>query len=1003
MTAEQLDLFETVRVVPPDQADRDLVTGELGTTLFVEAGAGSGKTTALVGRVTNLVLSGIPVGNIAAITFTEKAAAELRHRVRASLQAAADLGGPDGDTARVALDDLDLAPIGTLHAFARRLLNEFPVEASLPPRFDVLDEVQSATAFHERFTDFLEELLDDPASVRLVDLCQYDNFGIEQGVRRMADDFQANWDLVAERVSADVPPPVELEPVVRSLAEACAAVAAFTAPEGDTQERVVREFADRVQALSAEPPLGELLRMLAELLKAKAMGNAANWKKFHGSADVHPAYKAAVTHAVDIARRAVAAFHEERRLTLGALLRRFTLESVDQRQRDGRLEFHDLLVLSRRMIADHPAVRSQLHRRYTHLLLDEFQDTDPIQLELAVRITADPDDQPDDWRDLTPLPGRLTVVGDPKQSIYRFRRADIAQFLRAREQIGAQRATLAANFRSAAPLIDWVNATMGRLIQAEPDVQPQYEALIAARANGAAAGNSHGTVTVLGATPHGDLGRANAEQLREREAADVASVVVQALADGWPVWRDGAVHPCRPGDIAILLPSRLSLPALQAALAERAVPYRAENSSLVYGAPEVRALMLALRAADDPTDELAVVAALRTPLFGCSDRHLHEWKVEHGQRWTWWNLSDELAEHPVARGLHCLGELSARIPYSTPSQLLSWLVHERCVMELAMAQRDSRDVWRRVRFVIDQARAWSEAGGHGVRRYLLWTRLQGDEGRFVAETVLPETDHDVVRIMTVHAAKGLEFPITVLSGLTSRPMSSRGRRVVWPPGTWTLSEPDDPTYEQFAPVDEQMGNAERRRLLYVACTRAMDHLVVSLHRGEHLNGSAACDLAEASEGAGHIAYVAGASTMPAREHVERELPWADEGEWLARWQADLEHASRPAALSATTLAGRLAPVAQRSAGRGRRRNSQGSRRPRSATVAARSVRHRDRSRRARRVAVRRSRNGHRHPCTRRRPGCSRGGGRARADDRTTGDVRPACADHRRGHSRSSLA
>ncbi len=916
---DQLDLFSTLDVAgpspaalppAPDQAHRNLVTDALTTTLFVEAGAGSGKTTALVRRVVNLITSGVPVSSIAAITFTDKAAAELRHKVRASLETAAVGADGHAQLAAAALDELDQAPIGTLHAFARRLLNEFPIEAQLPPQFAVLDEVQSATAFHERFTDFLETLLDDPESVRLVELCQYDNFGIEKGVRRMAEDFQANWDLVAERVSPAVPPAVDELPLQAAVAAQCAAVAAFQPPPGDSQEKLCQLFAERARLLAAPLPLAELLRVLGLITEAKPKGNAANWKKFHGSADVLPAFKNAVAEAATRAHDAMRLFNEERRLTLGALLREFTLSSVEMRQLDGELEFHDLLVLARRLAATHADVREQLHRRYTHVLLDEFQDTDPIQLELAVRITAEPAQQIDgvDWRTLLPLAGRLTVVGDPKQSIYRFRRADIAQFLRARDQIGAERATLSANFRSAAPVIDWVNHTMGNLILAEPDVQPAYEPLIAARTGG----HSHGTVTVLGAAPHLDLPRAAAEVMREREADDVAATVVQALAHQWPVWRDGALHPCRPGDITILLPSRLSLPALQVALAAHDVPYRAENSSLVYAAPEVRALMLALRAADDPTDELAIVSALRTPLFGCSDRHLYEWKVAHGQRWRWPDpatLPPELHDHPVAVGLTCLAEVAARVPYSTPSQLLGWLVQERCVMELALAQRDSRDVWRRVRFVIDQARAWSEAGGHGVRRYLLWTRLQGDEGRFVAETVLPETDHDVVRIMTIHAAKGLEFPIAIVSGLTARPMGARGRRVVWPAQTWALSDMLDPTYEQFAPVDEQMSDAERRRLLYVACTRAMDHLVVSLHRGERTTGSAAEQLAQACEGAVQRPFERTDAVLPAVARVADELPWADEATWFATWQADLDRAGRPAALSATALAGHLAAPA----------------------------------------------------------------------------------------------
>ena len=910
--SEQLDLFAAAsttappagpKVPPaPDQADRDLVTGALSTTLFVEAGAGSGKTTALVQRVVNLIMSGVPVGRIAAITFTEKAAAELRHKIRRSLEAAVTAAA-DSAIAQAALDELDRAPIGTLHAFARRLLSEFPVEAQLPPQFAVLDEVQSATAFHERFTDFLETLLDDLDSVRLVELCQYDNFGIDRGGRIMAEDFQANWDLVAERVSSALPPQVSQLAVQGELAQLCAAVAAFDPPSGDSQVAACAAFGRRAQVFSSPLPLGELLRQLGEFAKITTKGgDATKWKKHHGSPAVLIEYRTAVVAAVTSAATAIKLCNEERRLTLGALLRDFTLESVQLRRRDGELEFHDLLVLARQLAATNVDVRTQLHQRYTHLLLDEFQDTDPIQLELAVRITAEPANQADDWKVLRPLPGRLTVVGDPKQSIYRFRRADIAQFLQAKDQIGAERATLSANFRSASPVIAWVNETMGQLIQYEPDMQPTYEPLIAARQGG----HQHGTVTVLGAQAHTNLPRAAAELLREEEATDVAAIVVQALAEAWPVWRDGALWPCEPGDIAILLPSRLSLPALQVALAAREVPYRAENSSLVYAAPEIRALMLALRAADDPTDQLAIVSALRTPLFGCSDRDLYEWKVTRNQPWRLITEAPaELQSHPVARALVCLRGVSNRIKYSTPSQLLSWLVEQRCVMELALAQRDSRDVWRRVRFVVDQARAWSEAGGHGVRRYLLWIRLQGDEGRFVAETVLPETDHDVVRIMTVHAAKGLEFPITIVSGLTATPNGVRGRRVVWPPGTWTLSEKDDPTYIQFAPVDEQMSEAERRRLLYVACTRAMDHLVVSLHRGEKPNRSASHELARASEGAAHRSFERTTAAMPPRAATASELPWADEGTWFATWLSDLAAASRPAALSATALAGRL--------------------------------------------------------------------------------------------------
>ena len=683
-------------------------------------------------------------------------------------------------------------------------------------------------------------------------------------------------------------------------------------PAGDRQEGLVAGIAALGRRLADEPSLSEVLDVLTDLgaIKPGTRGNKENWKRAGAPDGALAALRADEQALAVLATERLTDLHTERRLTLGALLRGLTLDAVDERRAGGRLEFHDLLVLARQLLAEHPGVRRAVHERYTRILLDEFQDTDPIQLELAVRITAEPDGQGPDWTTLRPLPGRLCVVGDAKQSIYRFRRADIAQFLGAQAQIQATPATLSANFRSTPAVIDWVNHTMGRLIEYEPGAQPAYEPLIASRTVAAHRGSVH----VLGAAAHED--KPNADDLRAREAADVADVVVRAMTDGWPVARrtpTGTFEPgpCRLGDITILLPARTSLPALQVALAARDIPYRAENSSLVYAAPEIRALLLALRGADDPSDELAIVAALRTPLYGCSDRDLFDWRVTHGLRWNWTqDVPVALADHPVADGLRSLGGLAERIPWSTPSELLAALVDERAVLELALASRHGRDVWRRVRYVVDQARAWSEAGGHGMRRYLTWTRLQGDDGRFVAETVLPETDHDAVRVMTVHAAKGLEFPITIVSGMTTKPQGSRARRVVWPAGTWTLSGSGDPVYETFKPVDELMSSSERRRLLYVATTRAQDHLVVSLHRKAPSNEATSAKwLAEASEGAEHTAHVADDRRLPPSAAAAAEMPWADEGTWAARRAAALTAATRPTVLSATTLARRQGAAA----------------------------------------------------------------------------------------------
>ena len=185
---------------------------------------------------------------------------------------------------------------------------------------------------------------------------------------------------------------------------------------------------------------------------------------------------------------------------------------------------------------------------------------------------------------------------------------------------------------------------------------------------------------------------------------------------------------------------------------------------MVYVAAEIRDLLLALRAAADPTDELALVAALRTPLYGCSDVELYDWRAAGGTVEPVRRAARRrLEEHPVAVAIADVRSIADAVGDVGPAELLEQLVERRRVLEAALAGPDARDVWRRVRYVIDQARAWTDAGGRGLRRYLRWAAYQAAEGR-ASDTILPEHDHDAVRIMTVHAAKGLEFPITVVSG-----------------------------------------------------------------------------------------------------------------------------------------------------------------------------------------------------------------------------------------------
>ena len=912
--AEQLTLLvDAPADVPPDHGARERIRTDTAATLFVEAGAGAGKTTALVARMLTLIDEGVPVDAIAAITFSEKAAAELRHRIRAELD-------QPGTTPlrQAALDDLDHAPIGTLHAFARRILFEFPVEAGLPPGFDVLDELESQLALDERWEDLLDELLDDadhqpvpglPAA-ELVQLLSWGAFRGTKTLRRVVEDFQANWDLVEQRVSLDAP--------VRPggcphILDRLTALVATAVPPDDTQAEYTAAIRGAMSGCGDD--VGSLLGRLDEisgwLAKAARRGAKPKWSRYGGAEalDAHRAEAEAIRAQLDAYFRQ---WRDYRTGVVGAIAGRFVLDGATERSAAGTLEFHDLLVLARRLLATRPDVRARLHDHYRRVLLDEFQDTDPIQLEIAVRLTAPPHDQPaHDVSGLRPVPGRLFVVGDPKQSIYRFRRADIAMYLAAAGQVGAEREVLSANFRSTDAVIDWVNGVFDDVIQPEPSVQPAYGSLDACRPDS----RDHGTVHVLGATAHDDV---DADAMRWLEAESVGVAVVTALRDQWPVGDgDGGLRPCRPDDIAVLLPARTSLPMLEATLSRLTVPYRAENSSVVYVTPEIRSLMLALRAAADPTDALALVAALRTPLYGCSDVELYEWKQAGGSWRSYADPPESMADHPVAAAIGHIASIARDIGRSTPAELLDRIVVERRMLETALGGRDARDVWRRVRYVVDQARAWTDAGGRGVRRYLRWAAYQAAEGR-ASDTILPERDHDAVRVMTVHAAKGLEFPIAIVSGLTTKPQGQPALSVVWRDGGWMLAERDNDEFQAYKPLDEQMGDAERRRLLYVACTRAVDHLVVSLHRKqENVDGEQGTSKATSATvvavggGLDHGARPLEGAVTPISPAVadELELPWSDHTEWEAELRRAISEASVRSATSATGLATAMAEAA----------------------------------------------------------------------------------------------
>jgi ATP-dependent exoDNAse (exonuclease V) beta subunit len=835
---------------PNDQQARDAIRTRLDETLFVEAGAGTGKTTELVQRILALVTSGVPVRQIAAITFTEAAAAELKDRVRQELEGAslaapgyAGLRGPELALCATALDDLDAASMQTLHSFAQRILMTFPLEAGLPPEIQLMDDIRSRIAFDERWGKFLDVLLANPAYESA--LVRGLTLGLAtDGLKQVARAFHENWDRLDHAVF-DQPDEGRGDFDAAPLAAELAAVTELQRHALTAEDRLCQHL-DRVRyyAAALDRALGEvsgaeegagrgaaedrLLRLLADGTPIETKyGQMPNWR------GIKPGEIRATLKQLSTVRDELLGRVRSHALAglLPALVE-FALTYAGERRRDGRLDFQDLLVLARNVLREHAEVREALATQYVHVLIDEFQDTDPLQAEIAALLACEAD-AVGPWHALPPKPGKLFVVGDPKQSIYRFRRADVELYEGAREAFQARTVLLTTNFRSVPPILDWVNAVFERLFELRPGepehAQPRYIALDGARPD-----VPPPVVRLIGE------GRdAAIDEIRRGEGDELVRLIQAARRENWR----GASDPgqtTRYADMTILLPTRTTFPPIERALEAAGIPYRVESRSLLFATQEIRDLTSILAAIDDPTDDIAVVAALRAPAFACGDDDLVRFSKLH-RGWDYRAPSLEALDpaDPVVRAMAILKQYHDRRWWMPVSTLVEEVIRERRMLELAFAGQRPRETWQRLRFVVEQARQFVDAGSAiSLRQFVDWLRTQAEEGSRVAESVVPEADDDAVRVMTVHASKGLEFPIVFLAGLGADPMEIR------PPVLWRASADGDrfevhigyvrspfktAGYDTDYQNERTMSTHEKNRLLYVAATRAKDALVVSLH------------------------------------------------------------------------------------------------------------------------------------------------------------------------------
>jgi len=827
-----------------DQGERDTIANALGRTLFVEAGAGTGKTRSLVDRVVRVLATGRATAtSIAAITFGEPASAELRDRIRETLErlvADKETDPTEHERCETALADLDGAAVETIHAFCRRLLSTHPLQAGLPLAFDLLDGTEGESLFRDQWDVWFEELLtraESDASIGVPLLRALALGATPDRLRDLASELRGHWDRLQPTMDPVPQPELDIATIADAFDVAFASIDRCNDPTDrmSLHLTMLQLRTERLRSASDEFAALQALLALARNPGGKPwsvsrVGAAPNWPKGalnEVRADVAAAHTAAAECFDAIAAGSAAALTFE--------IARFVLGAAAERRQTGRLEFQDLLVLTRDLLAGQPEVRIALRDRYAQIFIDEFQDTDPLQAEIAFLLGHAPDDVPaEDWLSLSVDAGRLFFVGDPKQSIYRFRRADIVLYRRVRERFDDALVQITQNFRSVPAVIEWVNAHFA--VRFATDVtgrQAPYMALAAARpalADGAA------VYRIGGARD------ASAGAIRNEEAATIVGLLQRIRDEEWPVHDGDSTRPARLQDIAILSRTRTGLRSIVDALEDAAIPHRIESRSLVFEAQEVRELVAILCAIDDPTDEVALIAALRSPGFACGDDDLVRYRAIGGQWDFRRDAPPDLEGNPVVEALGWLRAQHERRWWVPLTTLVDDVVRERGLFELAFVDRRPRERWQRLRFVAEQARAHAERPEATLRSLIDWLQWQAQEGAQVQERVVPEPDDDAVRLMTIHSSKGLQFPIVVLVGLNAPPRRQPANLLWNDVGSPEISLGPllrTAGFETAQTMDALLDQLERDRLLYVAMTRAEDYLVLSLFHPQRKEGSRA--------------------------------------------------------------------------------------------------------------------------------------------------------------------
>lgn len=844
-----------------DEMDTRKRLNEPDLDLGVSAGAGTGKTWSLVDRYVNILRHGVKNGigssNMLALTFTEKAATEMKDRVREAVL-------KDGsDLSPTIIEELNWANISTIHSFCAELVRRYAIECEVAPDFQILDDNARATLVDEALERTLLGLSGDvseDSAVRLMTLGDhvdkkflshslkfiYDKRNeIEEWMKTIGhvDDLKQMFESVSNDRTRKY---LRYQKLFfdRSFSKyiiimANALDSAISAEEGShlNELKMMKNEVKRILSSSIDQmgTYGES----AVILRTSLVGNSLREVISQGKCDesVERAYTSARNDLLKRMDLAIEtdneAFEKSARtlIDLWTVYLRFEVTLEGMKAEKGVLDFDDLIDKAYQFLNDdrYENVRRSLSKRYRYIFVDELQDTDHLQTGILERLLCD-------WPD-----GKLFVVGDRKQSIFRFRNAEVEQFDRLLDLIKKEkkndREELVVNHRSTREVIDFVNRSFRSLIASKGT---EYQDMVLYDARKDDRGSVDLTVVTPDELSNGKKGTVEEQSSKMAEKIDKLlkdpTKLVYLNAEGK---HSSVGRTTRPGDVAILLRTMTNVQKVERALRAKGIKYQVYKGKGFFDRQEVRDILCLLRFLKDPADDIALVGVLRSPLVSMTDEEVYRISMSKG--WSIWSKMRQLAQenksvHDHITRLNGWLDVGGR---SKVSDVLHEILVESGAVPVYAGLDDGDQAIANIHKAIKTIRDMESLGLGSLSEIV--QRMEGSFDKMDKEgqAALDLEEGDSVKIMTIHAAKGLEFPVVVIPFMEwvwngNHLRRGEGVDIDFDPAIGLgLSRPStnvkrvpDNVFSAVQAAEDIKDQAEHVRTFYVAATRARDHLMM---------------------------------------------------------------------------------------------------------------------------------------------------------------------------------